>query len=155
MNPNSVTFYCTHFLQLVSTNMTFASLSDNLVRMTQFKMLFSIVFDASFWSSLGNIASSRHYSHPYSISCFFFRLFIFVLSVFYLFLSFLISWLFSMSPLLSFFIPFACISRRVNRNKTERCACLIIEREPFSSVSIVTRIWRGLPPTLRRIPEVG
>ena len=104
---------------------------------------------------LSNIASSRHCFHPNSISCFFFILFISVLLIFSLFLSFLISWLLSMSPLLSFFIPFACISRRVNRNKTERCACLLIERELISSVSIVTSIRRGLPHTLRWIPEVG
>ena len=76
------------------------------------------------------------------------RFFIFVLPVFSLLLSFLISWLFVMSPLLSFSIRFACISPRVTRNKTKLCACLIEEGEPISSVSIVTRIRRGLPHTL-------
>jgi hypothetical protein len=84
-----------------------------------------------------------------------FSAYLFFLPVFSLFLPFLISWLFSMSPLLSFFIPFVRISRRVNRNKAERCACLIKEGEPISSVSIVTRIRRGLPHTLLWIPEVG
>jgi hypothetical protein len=60
-----------------------------------------------------------------------------------------------MFPLRSFFILFDCINRRVNRNKRERCACLIIKGDPICSVTIVTRIRRGLIHILCWITEGG
>jgi hypothetical protein len=59
--------------------------------------------------------------------------------------------LFSMSPWLSFFTHFLCISRRVNRKITLCCACLTKGGE----LNIVTRLRRGLPHTLGWITKVG